>query len=206
MRMKKFILGRKLLMSQIFSDEGEVIPVTVIEAGPLLVTQIKTEEKDGYDAIQVGFGSKRKMKKPEAGKIKGTTFEKTGVRFLREFRGKPEMAVGDMIDAATFSEGDKIIVRGTSKGKGFQGVVKRHNFAGADRTHGTKHAHRQPGSIGATGPQRVFKNQKMAGRMGGDRVSVKNLSIVKVDAKQNQLLIKGAVPGFRGALIEIVEA
>lgn len=193
-------------MSQVFSDEGQVIPVTVIDAGPLLVTQVKTEAKDGYDAVQVGFGERRKMKKPMIGKIKGTAFENTGVRFLREFRGKPEVAVGATIDATTFAEGDKIIVRGISKGKGFQGVVKRHNFAGADRTHGTKHAHRQPGSIGATGPQRVFKNQRMAGRMGGDQISIKNLSIVKVDKEQNQILIKGAVPGFKGGLIEIVEA
>lgn len=191
-------------MSQVFDENGNVVPVTIISAGPLLVTQIKTEEQDGYDAVQVAFGERRKMKKPVRGKLAGTAFEKTGARFFREFRGKHEVQAGDLIDVSVFEEGDKVAVRGTSKGKGFQGVVKRHNFAGADRTHGVKHAHRQPGSIGATGPQRVFKNQKMAGRMGADTVSVKNLSVVKIDKDQNQLFIKGAIPGFRGALVEVV--
>ena len=178
---KKFILGKKVEMSQIFADDGTVIPGTIVAAGPANVTQIKTKEKDGYDAVQIQFGRIKREFKPNDG-----AFEK-----------------GVKVDVSTFSPGDIVKVSGTVKGRGFQGVVKRHGFHGAPKTHGTKHAHRQPGSIGATWPQRVLKGTRMAGRMGGNRASIQNLEIVKVDTERNQLYIKGAVPGARGTLLEI---
>lgn len=200
---KKIILAEKKYMSQIFNAYGEAVPVTVLKAGPVTVTQKKTEEKDSYDAVQVGFRERRKVKKPIKGIIKGTILESTGVRWLKEFRGVFEKNKGDIIDVSIFEEGDKVKATGISKGKGFQGGVKRHGFHGAPKTHGTKHAHRQPGSIGSTGPQRVFKGKKMAGHMGAERVTVKNLRVVKVDVKNNLLYIKGAIPGHKGSLIEI---
>jgi len=198
----KFILGEKLKMSQIFDGTGKVVPVTIIKAGPCFITQLKTEEKDGYSALQFGYREKKsnKIKKTEKGK---------GFRYLREIKIESESIeknfkkIGAKIDVSIFKEEEKIQVSGISKGRGFQGVVKRWGFAGTPKSHGTKHSLRKPGSIGVTGPQRVLKGQKMAGRMGSKRVTIKNLKIYKIDQDNNLLYIKGAVPGRRGALLEI---
>lgn len=196
----KFIFGTKLGMSQVFNKEGQVIPVTLIEAGPCLVTQIKTKEKDGYQAVQIGFGQKKKLTKPLLGHLK-----KLGqFRWLREFRvEKPEFKLGDVISVDIFKEGDKVKVSGLSKGKGFAGVVKRHGFKGGPASHGTKHTLRAPGSIGSSFPERVWKGRKMAGRMGTERVTTKNLEVAKVDKENNLLAIKGAIPGRKGTLVEV---
>ena len=192
-------------MSQIFREDGKVEPVTLIKAGPAVVVQVKNGESDGYDAVQLGFGEKKakNIKKAQKGHFKNFG----NFRFIREFRypEKPESlpAVGDKIDVSGFRPGDLVKISGLSKGKGFQGTVKRHGFRGGPATHGQKHRLRAPGSIGATTPQHVLKGKRMAGRMGGDRVTVKNLEIVEVDAMNNLLAIKGAVPGRRGALLEI---
>ena len=204
----KAILGEKISMSQIFDKDGNVIPVTLVKATPNVVLQVRTKEKDGYEAIQVGFGDRKakNIKKPQQGHFK----DLGNFRFVREFR-TPQLpassfqlpARGEKIDVSIFNEDDMVKVSAVSKAKGFQGVVKRHGFHGAPATHGTKHAHRQPGSIGATWPQRVVKGRRMAGRMGGKRISVMNLKIAKVDQENNLLAIKGAVPGRRGTLREI---
>ncbi|MFH1956798.1 MAG: 50S ribosomal protein L3 [Patescibacteria group bacterium] len=198
----KFILATKEKMTQIFDENGNTIPATLVNAGPITAVQIKTKEKDGYNSVQFGFGEKKEknIKKPQ---------RKLGnFRYLREFRilpatNYPLPASGDTIDVSIFQEGDKVKISGISKSKGFQGVVKRHGFHGGPRTHGQKHSEREAGSIGATGPQRVFKGTRMAGRMGGDRTSVKNLKVVKIDKENNQIYISGAVPGRRGTLLEI---
>jgi large subunit ribosomal protein L3 len=203
----KFILGQKLGMSQIFNEKGEVIPVTLIEAGPCYVTQIKTKEKDGYCAIQIGFLKAKKVKKPLAGHFKKARVE--NLRYLREFKNKEpkiddrELKLGDKIDASLFKEGEKVKISGISKGKGFAGAVKRWGFSGRPATHGTKHEERTVGSVGSSFPQRVIKGKKMPGRMGSKRVTIKNLEIVKIDKENNILAVKGAVPGKRGALLEI---
>jgi len=196
----KFIFGTKLGMSQVFNKEGQVIPVTLIEAGPCLVTQVKTKEKDGYQAVQIGFGQKKKLTKPLLGHLK-----KLGqFRWLREFRvEKPEFKLGDVISVDIFKEGDKVKVSGLSKGKGFAGVVKRYGFKGGPASHGTKHTLRAPGSIGSSFPERVWKGRKMAGRMGSERVTTKNLEVAKVDKENNLLAIKGAIPGRKGTLVEV---
>ena len=191
-------------MTQIFDESGKVHPVTQVIASPLVVTQIKTIEKDGYSAIQVGFGTQKeqRIKKPQRGHMKDLGL----FRYLKEFAVSADLIdvkVGDTIDLSVFENGEKVNVTSTSKGKGFQGVVKRWNFAGGPRTHGQKHTERAPGSIGATGPQRVFKGTKMGGRMGTDRVTVKNLIVVDTDAETNTIFIRGAVPGRPGALVEI---
>jgi large subunit ribosomal protein L3 len=193
----KFILGKKLQMTQIFDKEGNPIPVTLVEAGPCKVVQIKTKEKDGYSAIQVGFLPKRKkIKKTEKGKE---------FYFLREVKvdDPSQYKVGQEIDVSIFEEGEKVKVSGLSKGKGFAGVVKRWGFAGRPKSHGTKHEERAPGAIGSATPPRVIKGKKMAGRTGQERVTIKNLTIVKVDKENNILAIKGAIPGSRGSLVEI---
>ncbi|MBI2451376.1 MAG: 50S ribosomal protein L3 [Parcubacteria group bacterium] len=200
-----FILGKKLGMSQVFDAKGNVQPVTVVEAGPIVVTQIRTKERDGYLATQVGFGIKKKLNKPAKGHLK----DLGNFAYLREFRikkdsEKTELKTGDKIDVSMFQEGEFVKVTGVSKGKGFQGVVKRHGFRGASKTHGTKHALRQPGSIGATWPQRVIKGRRMAGRMGYDKVTVKNLKIIQIDTENNLLALKGAVPGSKGSLVRII--
>ncbi|MDA1334423.1 MAG: 50S ribosomal protein L3 [bacterium] len=179
--MKKFMLGKKLEMSQIFEEDGTVVPVTVIKATPIEVTQVKTDEKDGYKAVQVATGTTRREFRPE----------------------ESEFKMGEKIDVTIFEAGDKVKIAGAVKGRGFQGVVKRHNFAGQPKTHGVKHAHRQPGSIGAVWPQRVVKGTRMAGHMGTNRVSIQGLRVVKTDKEQNLLYIRGAVPGARGTLLEI---
>jgi large subunit ribosomal protein L3 len=194
----KFILGKKIGMSQIFDEKGNVIPVTLIEAGPCYVTQIKTKEKDKYEAIQIGcekIEKKKKLKKS----LKNKPF-----KWLREFKGDiKEFKVGDKIDVSIFQEGEKVKISGISKGKGFAGVVKRWGFGGKPATHGTKHELRTPGSVGTSFPQRVIKGRKMPGRMGQERITIKNLKIVKIDKDNNLLAVKGAVPGGRGSLLEI---
>ncbi|MBU4332683.1 50S ribosomal protein L3 [Patescibacteria group bacterium] len=206
----KFILGKKLEMSQIFADDGTVIPVTKIQAGPCTVTQVKIQEKDGYKAIQVGFGEKKRLNKPLGGHLKGLS----NSRHLVEFRGdtnktnetnktNSDLKRGDVITVGVFEPGDKVKVTGVSKGKGFQGVVKRHGFHGSPASHGHKDQLRMPGSIGATDPARVFPGMRMPGRMGGEQVTVTNLEIVKIDKDKNLLYIKGAVPGARNRLLEI---
>jgi len=181
-------------MTQVFDEKGNQIPVTLIEAGPCYITQIKTKEKDKYGAVQVGFVKKtRKIKKAEKGKE---------FKYLREFEGG-EHKMGDKIDVSIFQEGDKIKISGLSKGKGFAGVVKRWGFHGRPATRGTKHEERTGGSTGSSMPSRVVKGKKMAGRMGFERVSVKNLKIVKIEKEDNLIAVRGAVPGRKGTLLEI---
>ena len=203
----KGILGTKVGMTQVFDDTGEVIPVTVIEAGPCYVAQVKTEDTDGYNAVQIGFGhiEERKLKKPQRGHL-GTL---PPLRYLREIRtdDASEYAVGQQVDVGIFTAGQRVDVTGISKGRGFAGVVKRHGFHGGPKTHGQSDRHRAPGSIGATStPGRVFKGMRMAGRMGNERVTVQNLEIVRVDPDRNLLLVKGSVPGRRGGLVLIRDA
>ncbi len=199
----KFILAKKLEMSQIFRPDGTVVPVTLVQAGPCVVTQVKTPETDGYSAVQLGFAPARKAAKPQAGHLKDLPLFST----LREFRvaAASELKRGDAVDASTFAPGDKIDVIGTSKGRGFQGVVKRHGFAGSPASHGHKDQLRMPGSIGPGGVQRVIKGRRMAGRMGDDRVTVKNLEVVEV-RDGGVIAVKGAVPGARNSLLQIVSA
>lgn len=190
-------------MTQFFSEDGRVHPATIIASGPLTVVGHKTEEKDGYRAVQIGFGSQKenRINKAQLGQ-----FGQYGhFRYVTEFRVADTAAyeLGQVIELeGLFEANEKVQVSGTSKGKGFQGVVKRHNFAGGRRSHGQKHSEREPGSIGSTGPQRVFKGTRMGGRMGSDRITVKGLQVLAVEG--NNLLIKGAVPGRRGTLLEIV--
>ena len=200
----KFILGKKLEMGQKFDENGMVVPVTKVQAGPCVVTQIRTAEKDGYTAVQVGFGERKSLSKALAGHLK----DLGNVATIQEFRLEDGVVVenvkrGDMITPAIFDKGEIVQVTGTSKGKGFQGVVKRHGFGGAKKTHGTKDQLRMPGSIGATGPAHVFKGTRMGGRMGGDQVTVTNLQIVDLDLENNILYIKGAIPGGRDSIVAI---
>lgn len=197
------LFGKKIGMTQIFTETGDMVPVTVVEAGPCCVIQIKTMEKDGYEAIKVGFMEEKKVKKISK-PMKGV-FEKAGQKPYRIVREIPprDAQVGDMITVEVFQKGDKVDVAGISIGKGFQGVMKRHNFAGGPGSHGSMF-NRAPGSIGASSyPSRVWKNQRMAGHMGSERVKVKNLMVIDVKPEQNLLLIKGAVPGPKGSLLEI---
>jgi len=196
------ILGRKLGMTQVFLADGNVVPVTVIEAGPCFVTQVRTIGKDGYEAVQLGFGEAKKLNRPEKGHLKTIP----AGRHLREFEVDDvgEVEVGQKIDVSLFAEGDTVDVIGTSKGKGFQGVMKRHHFHGGPKTHGQSDRPRSPGSIGATTtPGRVWKGQRMGGRMGGDRVTVRNLEVVRVDPGRNLILVHGAVPGAREGLLMV---
>ncbi len=192
-------------MVQVWNEEGKCFPATVLSAGPVVVTQIKNSEKDGYVSVQVGFGEKNVRNINKA--LKGHFKDLGNFRYVKEFRMDEEEAgklkVGDIIEISSFEEGDIVQISGVSKGKGFQGVVKRHGFHGGPRSHGQKHSEREPGSIGATGPQRVFKGVRMAGRMGSDRVTVKNLKVIGIDKENNKILISGAIPGKRGTLIEI---
>ncbi len=204
------ILGRKVGMTTIFDESGRQTVCTVIEAGPCAVTHVKTDETDGYNAVQIGFGTKKEKRTTKA--LKGH-FERAGVdrqRYLVEFRNfGQEVGLGDQLTVSdVLAEGDTVHVAGTSKGKGFQGVVKRHNFSGVnDATHGQHNRQRAPGSIGqASSPSRVFKGQKMAGRTGNERVTVKNLRVVRLFPDNNLLLVKGAVPGPKNGLLEIRKA
>ncbi len=191
-------------MTQKFSEDGAVVPVTVVRVGPCQVTQVKNEDKDGYSAIQIGFSKAKKLNKPQSGQLKGLE----NFSYLKEFRAKDQVELGevkrgDKITAADFKPGETVQVTGISKGKGFQGVVRRHHFHGHPKTHGHKDQLRMPGAIGAGGVQHVFKGVRMAGHMGTDQVTVKNLQIVEVDDKNNLLYIKGALPGARNGLLEI---
>jgi large subunit ribosomal protein L3 len=200
----KFTLGRKLNMTQIFDKEGAVRPATVIEVSPVVVTQVKSVDSDGYSAVQVGTGERNKSRITKA--VRGHIKEAGNFSHISEFRVEDTapFKVGDTIDSNLFKEGDTIQVSGVSKGKGFQGVVKRHGFAGGPRTHGQKHSEREPGSIGGGLRNKVPKRMRMAGRMGGDRVTVKNLEILHVDPTEKLIYISGAVPGRRGTMLEII--
>ena len=203
----KGILGKKLGMTQIFTEEGIVVPVTVVEAGPNVVTQVKTVEKDGYNAIQVGFedAKEKSLNKPQKGHLAAANVLK---KHLKEFRvdAVEEFTVGQEIKADLFAAGEKIDVTGPSKGKGFQGPIKRHGQSRGPESHGSRY-HRRPGSMGACSfPGRVFKNKKLAGHMGSVKVTVQNLEVVRVDADKNLILVKGAIPGPKGSMVTIKEA
>ena len=195
------LLGRKLGMTQTFRPDGTVEPVTVIQAGPCVVTQIRTITNDGYEAAQLGFGEKKHLNKPERGHLQ----DNGALCYLREFRGSIEgLEVGQRIGPEVFEEGSHVDVSGTSKGRGFAGVVKRHGFHGGPKTHGQSDRHRAPGSIGSgTTPGRVFPGLKMAGHMGAERVTVKSLEVLKSDPARGLLLVKGSVPGARNGLLYI---
>ena len=203
--MKKGIIGRKVGMTQIFDEKGNVIPVTVIEAGPCVVAQVKTEETDGYNAVQLGFGDvkDKHINKPEAGHFAKAKL--ANKKHLREFRldSIEGIKVGDEVKADVFVAGEKVDVQGTSKGKGFQGVIKRHGQSRGPMGHGSMY-HRRPGSMGSTStPGRVFKGKKLPGHMGRVTVTIQNLDVVKVDMDKNVLLIKGSVPGPKGAILKV---
>jgi len=204
--MAKGILGKKIGMTQIFKEDGTVVPVTVIEAGPCVVLQKKDNDNDGYEALQLGFDDQKAnaVNKPEAGIAKkaGTTPK----RFVKEISGlSMGVEVGQEVKADIFAEGDTVDVTGTSKGKGFAGSIKRHNQSRGPMAHGSRY-HRRPGSMGAVAPNRVFKGKPLPGRMGGERITVQNLEIVKVDAERNLLLIKGSIPGAKKSYVVIKEA
>jgi large subunit ribosomal protein L3 len=205
--MTKGILGRKIGMTQVFVENGDLVPVTVIEASPNVVLQKKSVETDGYEAVQVGFEDLREKlaNKPLKGHVaKANTAPK---RFVRELRNVnlEEYEVGQEVKVDIFAEGDIVDVTGISKGKGFQGAIKRHNQSTGPMAHGSRY-HRRPGSMGPVAPNRVFKNKLLPGRMGGERITVQNLQIVKVDTERNLLLVKGNVPGARKALITVKSA
>lgn len=198
----KFILGQKKEMTQIFNEDGVVTPVTIVKAGPCPVIRIKQRNsKDGYNAVQIGLPGNKKLSKTKAGQVKNLG----NLQYIKEFRTDElgELKTGDAITAAAFEVGDKVKVIGTSKGKGFQGVVKRHGFSGQRATHGNKDQERAPGSIGPTEPARVFPGMRMPGHTGYQQITVKNLTIAKIDIDKNELYIKGAIPGARGTLIMI---
>jgi len=199
------LIGKKIGMTQVYRDDGRVVPVSVIEAGPCRIVAIKTEEKDGYDAVQVGYEEKRRklFNKAELGH-----FEKAGVepmRYLREIKGRSEeINIGDEVKVDIFKKGEKVDVTGISKGIGFQGVMRRHGFSGAQATHGQSDRERAPGSIGQSSyPSRVFKGIRMAGKMGKDKVTVLNLEVVQVIEDQNLMLVRGAIPGKKGTIVKV---
>ncbi|MDE5648629.1 MAG: 50S ribosomal protein L3 [Oscillospiraceae bacterium] len=207
--MKKGIIGKKIGMTQIFDESGKVIPVTVVEAGPCVVVQKKTAENDGYEAVQLGYGDVKvtRVNKPMKGH-----FDKADVackKELKEFRLEDcaSVNVGDILKADTFAVGDMVDVSGTSKGKGFQGTVKRHNNSRLKETHGTGPVHRHAGSMGAcSSPSRIFKGKGMPGQMGNEKVTVQNLEVVKIDAENNLIALKGAIPGPKGGIVSIVDS
>ena len=206
--MKKGLVGKKLGMTQLFDANGNVVPVTVIEAGPCVVTFKKTLENDGYEAVQIGYGDMKasKVNKPMKGHFaKGDVAPK---KVLREFRFEDTSAfnVGDILKADTFAEGDSVDVRGISKGKGYAGVIKRWNFSRLKETNGTGPVHRHGGSLGVIDPARIFKGKKMAGHLGAERVTVQNLDVVKVDAENNIIAVKGAVPGPKGGIVVLFDS
>jgi len=206
--MKKGIIGKKLGMTQIFDEKGNVVPVTVIEAGPCVVAQVKTVETDGYNAIQLGYGEvkTKHINKPEAGHFAKSKLENK--KHLREFRLEDisNFKVGDEVKADVFAKGEKVDIQGTSKGKGFQGVIKRHGQHRGPMGHGSMY-HRRPGSMGATStPGRVFKGKKLPGHMGSVTVTIQNLDVVAVDMDKNVILVKGSVPGAKGAILKIKSA
>ncbi len=200
------LIGRKLGMTQIFDEAGLVHPVTVVEVGPCVVTQIRTKERDGYEAVQLGFGLSKRLNRPEQGHRRASGFMS---KDLREVKADDvsEFSIGQVLTADTFGVGDLVDVTGTSKGRGFQGGVKRHGFRGGPKTHGQSDRHRAPGSIGSSAtPGRVFKGMRMAGHMGHERVTVQRLEVMRVDPEQNLLLIKGSVPGPNKGLVTVRRA
>jgi large subunit ribosomal protein L3 len=205
--MVKGILGRKIGMTQVFDDAGHAVPVTVVEAGPCRVAQVKTPETDGYTAVQLAFGDARKSSKPLAGHLKKANVD--GARHLVELRLDDigDLAPGSEIKADVFAPGELVDVVGVTKGKGFAGVMKRHNFGGLSASHGTERKHRSPGAIGACAtPARVFKGTRMAGHLGHRRVTTLNLKVIKSDPERNLLLLRGAVPGPKGGLVMVRSA
>lgn len=206
--MKKAIIGKKIGMTQIFNEKGAVIPVTVIQAGPCTVVQVKTTEKDGYNAVKLGFGDvkEKKLNKPELGTFKKIKAEPK--KHLREFRldSVEDIKVGNELKADVFTAGDKVDIQGISKGKGFQGVIKRHGQSRGPMGHGSMY-HRRPGSMGPTStPGRVFKGKKLPGHMGVDVITIQNLEVVKVDLDKNVILVKGSVPGNKGSILKIKDS
>lgn len=203
--MPKMLIGRKVAMSQIFSEDGRLIPVTVIEAGPCVISQIKTAANDGYEAVQIGYGALKQGTKPQVGHFAKSDI--APLRYLREMRVEDAAAYepGQELKADIFEAGEIIDVEGTSKGKGFAGTIKRWNFQRGPMSHGSKN-HRRPASSGAKGPARTFKGKKTPGRMGGARVTVQNLEVVRVDVERNMILVKGAVPGPKKGLVYIKSA
>ena len=207
--MKKGIIGKKIGMTQIFDEQGKMIPVTVVEAGPCVVVQKKTTDNDGYEAVQLGYGEFKvsRVNKPMKGH-----FDKADVackKTLKEFRLEDcaSVNVGDVLKADTFAVGDMVDVSGTSKGKGFQGTIKRHNFSRLKETHGTGPVHRHAGSMGAcSSPSRIFKGKGMPGQMGNEKVTVQNLEVVKIDVENNLIALKGAIPGPKGGIVSIVDS
>ncbi|MBU2542692.1 50S ribosomal protein L3 [Patescibacteria group bacterium] len=202
----KCIIGKKLDMTQVFGKDGNVVPVTRVQAGPCVITQMKTKEKDGVQSVQVGFDKQKlfRIKSPQKGHLKDIKWDNnTTVRFMKDFKVEDscKLEKGHIINVSMFSPGEKVQVVGTSKGRGFQGVVKRHGFHGSPASHGHKDQLRMPGSIGATDPARVFKGTRMGGHMGDERVTIKNLEIIDVKSEENILFIKGAVPGARGGIL-----
>ncbi|MCA9338753.1 50S ribosomal protein L3 [Candidatus Saccharibacteria bacterium] len=199
----KSLLGTKVGMTQVISDDGTAKAVTLLQAGPCTVTQIKTAEKDGYNAIQIGFGKGKNLPKATKGHVKGAKVEPKVIREIRVKELNAEIKVGDVLNVEAFEIGDKVAVTGTSKGKGFAGTVKRHNFATSASSHGGNGNVRKPGSIGSMYPQKVFKGKRMAGRMGNEQVTVKNLKVAYVDAENNLIGVTGAVPGPRRGIVVI---
>ncbi|MFA6253984.1 MAG: 50S ribosomal protein L3 [Candidatus Paceibacterota bacterium] len=216
----KFILGQKEKMTQLFDESGKVIPGTIISAGPVYVLDVKKvgdkprsvkTPRGNYDSVIIGYKDRRlkNLNKPQQGLVKKALAEREkGFSFIKEFNNKksvlPTIEIGQTIDVSAFVEGDKVTVSAITKGKGFQGVVKRHGFKGGRRSHGQKHSEREPGSIGVGGQQRVMPGRRMGGRMGGERMTFKNLTIARIDKENNRLFIKGAIPGRKGTLVEIV--
>ena len=199
------IIGRKVGMTSVYSAEGKAMPCTVIEAGPCVVTQVKTQDRDGYEAVQLGFGDRKEKNTPNAMKGHFKKAKTDPKSRLAEFKGFSELNLGDTVDVNIFSEGEFVAVVGTSKGKGFQGVVKRHNFAGVGQaTHGQHNRLRAPGSIGAASyPARVFKGMRMGGQMGNERVRMENLQVLRVLADKNLIIVKGSIPGSKGSTVLI---
>jgi len=202
----KFILGTKVNMTEYFAEDGKMHAATIVTAGPVVITQVKSKETDGYTALQVGYGTRKASRVSQA--LKGHFGDKGSFSEVREFRMTPsemaEIKAGDKLTVETFAVGDVVTVSGTSKAKGFQGVIKRHNFKGGPRSHGQKHSERAPGSIGGGLRNRVPKGMRMGGRMGGERITVPGLKILAIDTESNTMLIAGAVPGRRGTMLEIV--
>lgn len=199
----KALLGTKLGMTQIISENGVAIPVTIVKAGPVTVTQVKTIDKDGYNAVQVAYGEGKNLSKAVAGHVKTAKVTPNVIREFRQDVIPEDVSVGSILDVSIFSIGDSVDVTGTSKGKGFAGNVKRHNFNTSKKTHGGKGNVRKPGSIGSMYPQKVFKGKRMAGRMGHDKVTVKNLVVSYIDKERNIIGLKGAVPGPKKGLVSI---
>lgn len=200
------LMGRKLGMTQIFDETGQAVPVTVLKVGPCVVTQLRTQERDGYEAVQLGFEDSKRLNSPDRGHQKAAG---SSMRYLREVKASDISGyeVGQIVDCTLFNAGDKVDVTGTSKGKGFAGVVKRHHFSRGPKTHGQSDRHRAPGSIGSSAtPGRVFKGMRMAGRMGNERKTIQNLTVERVDAEKNLVLVRGSVPGPNESLVIVRSA